>query len=43
MVSYNGSFLNYNADVIGVDFLFLLPEVFLALALSGLLIFGSCV
>ena len=43
MVSYNDYTLQFEADVIGLDFLFLLPEVFLALSLSALLVFGACV
>jgi hypothetical protein len=43
MVSYNESILHVEADVMGLDFLFLLPEVFLTLAVSAVLLFGACV
>jgi NADH-quinone oxidoreductase subunit N len=43
MVSYNEYTLNWEASILGQDFLFFLPEVFLALALSALLVFGACV
>jgi hypothetical protein len=43
MVSHNGFSLTFEADVMGLDFLFLLPEVFLALSLSAILLFGACV
>lgn len=43
MVYFNGTFSMFNSDVIGIDFLFILPEVFLALSLSSLLVFGACV
>jgi hypothetical protein len=43
MVSYNESILLVEADVMGLDFLFLLPEVFLTLAVSAVLLFGACV
>jgi hypothetical protein len=43
MVSYNEYTLDWEASILGQDFLFFLPEVYLALALSGLLVFGACV
>jgi hypothetical protein len=43
MVSYNEYTLNWEASVLGHDFMFLFTEVFLALALSALLVFGACV
>ena len=43
MVYFNGTTSIFDSDVIGIDFLFILPEVFLALSLSSLLVFGACV
>lgn len=43
MASFNETFSMFDADVIGIDFLFMLPEIFLALSLSSLLVFGACV
>jgi len=43
MVYFNGTTSIFDSDVINIDFLFILPEVFLALSLSSLLIFGACV
>ena len=33
----------FDPEVLGIDFLLVLPEVFLALSVSSLLVFGACV
>lgn len=42
MVIPHISIIGFDKLAIGIDFLFILPEIFIAIALSSLLVFGAC-